>query len=218
MIKFNLKQRSKMERRKDAQHFSIFASSHFSFNCGYTLLFAMIVASVVLAIGVSLLTISRKEFILSSSATESSAAFYAADSGINCAEYWNVGTEFGTSTANVQNPSPVKCAEVPGLSNVTVSGFSSDDKQITISLPDGVQSPQYEFTFNTPFSIDGTIIKSCARVTVDKYYAPNPGLGGVMYPYTTITSYGYNIGWDINKKDCSSQSPRKVERAIQVTY
>jgi len=56
---------------------------------GYTLLFAMIVASIVLALGVSLLTISRKEFVLSSNATQSTDAFYAADSGVGCAEYWD---------------------------------------------------------------------------------------------------------------------------------
>ena len=56
---------------------------------GYTLLFAVIVASVTLAIGVSILTISKKEFLLSSAARESSISFYVADACFECAMYQN---------------------------------------------------------------------------------------------------------------------------------
>src|ERR1035441_7931257 len=69
------------------------------YSSGYTLLFAMIVASVVLAIGVSILTVSRKEFVLSSSATHSTNSFYAADSGIGCAEYWDNSSSENFSTS-----------------------------------------------------------------------------------------------------------------------
>ena len=212
MIKFKSKKQKAKSKNEEKSNLSIF-NFQFSISGGYTLLFAMIVASVVLAIGVSLLTISRKEFVLSSSATNSSASFYAADSGINCAEYWNnSGDEFGTSSLS---RSPIFCSNVQGVSAATVSGSNN---VTSITLPTGALSPAYEFTFNTPFSIDGTTVQGCARVTVDKYYAPNPSLGGVMYPYTTITSYGYTLGWNSNTKDCTTQSPRKVERAIQVTY
>src|ERR1035437_10536091 len=83
---------------------------------GYTLLFAMIVASIVLSLCVSILTISRKEFALSSSATQSTNSFYAADSGIGCAEYWagdNVIGEFATDTPNVNNPHRIQCTNGP---------------------------------------------------------------------------------------------------------
>lgn len=82
---------------------------------GYTLLFAVIVASVTLAIGVSILTISKKEFLLSSAARESSISFYAADAGFECAMYqdgqglftqanyqrdWDCGMGHGNITAS----------------------------------------------------------------------------------------------------------------------
>ena len=58
----------------------------------------------------------------------------------------------------------------------------------------------YEFTFYVPFSTDGTPTnKSCAAVTVERYYHINNNLGGIEYPYTDITSAGYNIGYNRSK-------------------
>ena len=51
---------------------------------GYTLLFAVLVASLVLGVAVFILSISRKQYILSSTARNSMYALYAADSGLEC--------------------------------------------------------------------------------------------------------------------------------------
>ena len=206
----NTKQRSKKEGKKDTKNLSIFPSFHLSFNRGYTLLFAMIVASIVLALGVSLLTISRKEFILSSSATQSTNAFYAADSGIGCAEYWDSGNEFATDTP----PLSITCSYADANNQSHIVATSTGG----VTYPNETSDPTYTFTFYTPFSTDGTNNKSCAAVTVDKYYVSYPGSLTVIWPTTTITSRGYNIGWNSGPGDCSTPSPKKLERAIQVTY
>jgi len=57
------------------------------FSNGYTLLFAVLVAALVLAIGISILNISKKEFILATSSRDSSQAFYSADAAIECGVY-----------------------------------------------------------------------------------------------------------------------------------
>jgi len=196
---------------------------------GYTLLFAMIVASIVLALGVSLLTISRKEFILSSSATQSTNAFYAADSGLGCAEYWNANGAFATSSS----ASPVECAYVlkSGLYDLVnvPSAKSGPLASASVSLPVTgiVANSIYEYAINVPFSTDGTSNLSCANIIVDKYIAPSSYLGGSNYSYTTITSAGYNIGWNGTVQDasagqsngaCSSPSPKKVNRTVQLTF
>jgi hypothetical protein len=200
-----------------------------STSSGYTLLFAMIVASIVLAIGVSLLTISRKEFDLSSSATQSSNAFYAADSGIGCAEYWDNNSEF---TIPASSASSIICS-LDGTSipvNVCVSGGSACTGDISISpnppsnQADPGQGQTYEFTFYVPFSTDGTSNKSCAAVDVKKYSHTDPDLGNAEHIYTDITSAGYNIGYNSNDSannhisDCSNASPKKVNRTIELTY
>lgn len=55
---------------------------------GFALLLAMIVSSVVLAIGVSILNISINQINLSATARESEFAFQAAHAGVDCMTYW----------------------------------------------------------------------------------------------------------------------------------
>ncbi len=69
-------------------------------NKGYTLLFAVLVSSLVLAIGISILNVSKKEFLLASSARESVTAFYAADTGIECAAFHDDSARDRFSSSN----------------------------------------------------------------------------------------------------------------------
>lgn len=56
---------------------------------GVVLFIALTVASLVLAIGVGILNVMTKEVILGSLSTRSRQAFYAADSGVECAMFWD---------------------------------------------------------------------------------------------------------------------------------
>ena len=72
-------------------------------NEGFALLIAVLVSGIVLAIGVSVLNITLKDFILSNIARDSEIAFYAANAGMECALYWdesdrNVFVDGGTVT------------------------------------------------------------------------------------------------------------------------
>ncbi|MBI2618266.1 hypothetical protein HYW58_02325, partial [Candidatus Kaiserbacteria bacterium] len=74
---------------------------------GFTLLIAVLVAGVLLAIGLAIFNIAIKELLLSSSGRDSQFAFYAADSGTECALFWEQKQNgFSTST-----PSAVTCNE-----------------------------------------------------------------------------------------------------------
>jgi hypothetical protein len=57
---------------------------------GFTLLLAALVASLVLSLGVSIFTIARKSILLSTMGRDSQYAFYAADTGAECALYWDL--------------------------------------------------------------------------------------------------------------------------------
>ncbi len=70
-------------------------------NRGYTLLFSVLVSSLVLAIGISILNISKKEFLLATSARDSAAAFYAADGGL---EYMLYQIDLGFYPENYPDP------------------------------------------------------------------------------------------------------------------
>ncbi len=162
-------------------------------NRGYTLLFAVLVSSIVLSVGISILTISKKEFLLSSSARESISAFYAADSGLECALYHSDNTSVFSTTTNSTVNLSLGCMGVnPIVANV-VSG-----------------SDTYNFTFD--LKTQNVDSNACAVVKV----SVEDLLNG--YVKTTILSKGYNLGWDDSIKKCNSPSPRRVERAIEYTY
>ena len=64
-------------------------SKHFFPQKGFAILYAVLVASLLLAIGLAIFNLTIKELLLSSSARESQFAFYAADTGDECALYWD---------------------------------------------------------------------------------------------------------------------------------
>ncbi|MDQ5893202.1 MAG: hypothetical protein QG640_213 [Patescibacteria group bacterium] len=158
---------------------------------GYTLLFAVLVSSIVLSIGISILTISRKEFLLSASARDSTSAFYAADSGLECAAYHDgAGDYFSTTTPDVVS---ISCAEYSPTESWTFDLLADDGGLFVFSMPLGTSG-------------------SCAVVSVEKYFDDDD------IATTRIISRGYNVGWDDVAKSCSEPSSRRVERALQLTY
>lgn len=71
---------------------------------GFTLMLATLIASVVLALGTSIFTLAQKELTLSSVGRDSQFAFYAADTGAECALYWDMRFQlFPTSTPLAKN-------------------------------------------------------------------------------------------------------------------
>ena len=56
---------------------------------GFTLLIAILMSTVAVTLGVSLIDIAYKQVILASTAKQSQIGFYAADSALECALYWD---------------------------------------------------------------------------------------------------------------------------------
>jgi hypothetical protein len=65
-------------------------ASHHHNERGFTILLAALIASLVLALGISIFTIAQKQLILSSIGRNSQFAFYAADTAAECALYWDL--------------------------------------------------------------------------------------------------------------------------------
>ncbi len=156
---------------------------------GFAMLFAVLVSSIILAIGLSIFNLTIKELTLSSSGRESQVAFYAADTGAECALYWNFQSAvsiFRPPSASSTTPSPntQDCigTQLGGLSG-TISGATTT------------------YVFTLPMAI-GT---GCARVTVKK----GDTASGIVN--TVIDSRGYNI-------NCDSDDDDKVERGIRVVF
>src|SRR3989344_1683665 len=74
-------------------------------NKGFTLFVAMIVTSTLLLISMGIVNLAVREVFISASGRDSQQAFYAADTGLECALYWDVQnpstgqSAFATSTS-----------------------------------------------------------------------------------------------------------------------
>lgn len=170
---------------------------------GYTLLFAVLISALVLGVGVSILNIARKELLLNSSARESQYAFYAADTGYECAVYWDSQGAFASSSPF----GTIKCG------TITSTPTSVASSTVTPSGPSGISGNAYVYTFSVP--IAG---KACAIVKVTKDYQPVASLNNAYAATTEIFSRGYNVGWNPTSYDCSTANTSKVERALLVSY
>ena len=169
---------------------------------GYTLLFAVIVSVLVLSIATFILSVSRKQAILSSSARDSIYAFYAADSGLECA-LENIAV-LATSSPSAT----IQCGAgtfnvIPPQGDASVAGTS------TFYMFTG--TGQFNGSITDPNSQSGAA--SCASTTVSYAISYVPATSTTI----TIETRGYNIGWKNSTHDCSYTGPRKVERAIRYT-
>ena len=173
---------------------------------GYTLLFSIIVASVVLSIAAFILSISRKQFILSAAARDSMVAIYAADSGIQCAlkAFYNSKLSVGSGAAVITcNGNPEAKAFYKGYD-------STDDSLNTY----GFKTDSGEKFYITERPIKLTLPgETCALVTV----AQGKVQGATeLENRTFIISRGYNLGNSWPCVETAPANPRAIERAIKL--
>ncbi|MEA2715548.1 MAG: hypothetical protein QOG91_576 [Candidatus Parcubacteria bacterium] len=173
---------------------------------GYALLFAVIVSAVVLSVAAFIVSVSRKQFILASTARDSLVAIYAADSGIQCAvEAYYKGTLATTSSS----------VTIPCNGADVVSAFNPVNFGDITGL--GIGSSIYRDFYQTPAIKIGLPNHVCAAVTVtDGYY--DDVKNGKPVHMTVIESRGYNIGGTASGESCPDNNPREIERAIRLVY
>lgn len=158
---------------------------------GFTLLFAVLASSLLLAVGLAIFNVALKESILSSAAKDSQLAFYAADTGVECALYWDLrpnppGSAFDPTAVS----SSITCAGNPPISTGSQTVPTDPPQRSRIGgAPTSI--------FFLDFSPSAT---SCAIVSVDKSVPPQ----------TIIESRGFDR--------CQAGSTRRVERAIRTLY
>ncbi len=100
-------------------------------NKGFTIFIAMIIMATLLLISSSVVSLAVKQATLASAGRSSQAAFYAADSGIECALYWDVNNPNGEQSAfSITETSPITCN---GSATQTVGG--QDESEFEIDFP-----------------------------------------------------------------------------------
>lgn len=158
---------------------------------GFVMLFSVLISSLLVVIGLSILNLTLKELTISTSGRESQIAFYAANSGIECALYWDLnlkGNWSRSAFASTADPIEIDSAKsVPAVCNgVTVN---SDTSATTI----------FRFYVNNQSGNE-----PCVDVIVKKI--PDSPTTNKMT--TIIESRGVNICDDVG---------RRTERGLEAT-
>jgi hypothetical protein len=185
---------------------------------GFALLFSILVSVMVLAVGTSIINIALKQVILSGAGRESQFAFYAANTGLECALFWDLNG----SNLNEDTGVPEYVFPPAGQPGVRIPDFGSLECSGTnIATGESIHAGQ-EYTSDwviegdsTTFRIavsnnieDTSNILYCAEVTVAKRLVSN---GDTSDAYTRITSQGLNT--------CDPEGDnRAVQRGIVLEY
>jgi len=156
---------------------------------GVTLYIAIVVTSALLLVSFAIADTTLKQAALASINRDSHIAFFAADTGIECALYWDLKNASGGSAFSTSSPSTISC-------NGDSSNVNNQNIHPVLNL-------NQNFSGTSTFQINFLPETYCAKVSVGKFYN-----GGTLN--TTIESKGYN--------SCDSNNPRRVERAVRVSY
>ncbi|MDE2213034.1 MAG: hypothetical protein KGJ34_00665 [Patescibacteria group bacterium] len=167
---------------------------HYQSKCsrGFVTLFAVLIASLLLAVGFVIFDITFKEISFSTVVLDSNFALYAADTGIECALYWDLKYP-GTANYNSGSVFATSSGSTPPSSGVSCNGEDIAAAPWTID-----ESP---LSATTTFTITFNPESYCSIVTVAKSGSP---------VQTTVVSAGYNT--------CASSASNRIERALQANY
>ena len=178
---------------------------------GFVILFSILVSTIILLMSAGIFRIAQKESVLSSYSRESQVAFYAADSGLECALYWDISRQISETKFRVY--------DVDGtVTNFNCGTDASGDSQTIPSTKYGVVGGQYAHAFGFRYAnLDADA--GCSFVFVEKN---NPVLLDPANPETSlstvetrVTAVGYNA---CNGNIPDIDDPTLLERRLTVQY
>lgn len=160
---------------------------------GFTLLFAMLIGSLLLAIGLSIFSLVFRELGLATITRDSSTALFAADAGAECALYWEFQGEKADGSIMFD---PEDTSQVD---------ISCSDEAVTITnISQTLATTTWAFNFSVGEVSAGR--ESCAEVSIEKNRATYR---------TIIQSSGRNEGGETG---ACTPSNRTVERTLEYRF
>lgn len=143
---------------------------------GFALLMTLIVVSIVISVGLSILDLSIKQIRLSTNAKDSEVAFHAANAGMECARFWRRDQSLEMETG--QTVSPVCFGE---------NTDSYEHNEITAGVAGDGEVFQYEYEFTW-----GGVEPRCTQINT--WVASTTALGtGVTTTGMTTLVPGYPV-------------------------
>ncbi len=155
---------------------------------GFVALFTVLIAGIILTMAIGIANVTYKELVLSSEARDANIAFFAADTGAECALYWDIGNN--TNVFYTGQLNPIYC----------------NDQTISFSTP---SLDMYMFEF-------APTLDTCAVVSVNKNFPID--VNGVSVSHTRITSRGFTAQCTGDGSFQPVLSPKSIERSVRATY
>jgi len=127
-------------------------NTHFQDKRGITIYIAVTITAALILVSFSIINITLKQISLSSAGRDSQAAFYAADSGIECALFWNL--------RNPTNPGFSAFDPVSPVQNI-----NCNNTPISVSRTGATST--FTMTFAEPYCAIVTVAKVLASTTIE---------------------------------------------------
>ena len=148
---------------------------------GFALLMTLIVVTVVISIGLSVLDLSIKQIRLSTNARDSEIAFHAANAGMECARFWR---RSGSDEMETGQSFPISC-------------FSNTVTPTPVEVMNTADGEVYRYDYALSW---GEFAPRCSQITT--LVASSSVLGsGLVIPNMTTLVPGYPGG---NTKTCEA--------------
>ena len=171
---------------------------------GVALFIALVISAIVLTVGIGILTTVFKEIRFSAFGKESAEAFYAADTGLECALYWDFHE-----------------AEEDRPFFATSSDSSLPTSAFAWCIDDAVDGPDGEKLAD----MNWNVVKdsNSATTTFMLRYPPNvanqdaPCIDVTVIKYMDVAVQKTKIE-SVGRSSCNTNDPRRVERAVRVAY
>jgi len=172
---------------------------------GFTLFFAILVGALALAVGLAIFDLALRELVLSNVATQSQYAVYAADTGAECALYWDTKCTLGAcvGASGFATSSNTNGGTFPPATGIVCNGQDVAATALAASTwPASSNSTAATSSFRVYVSNQSQLsaTTTCAIVSISKSGSPS---------ITNIISHGYNT--------CTG-GPLQIERVLQVSY
>lgn len=166
---------------------------------GFTLLFAVLVSTLVLAVGASIISMALRQVVLSGVGRDSQFAFYASNTGIECALYWDLNStvDFATSSDSDQEVN-IRCANSDITTEEVADGGGDAQTKFRIEFNDVGNNSEIN-NVNVTYCVDVYVKKTIRDVS-----------GEQKRMLTSILARGYNT--------CDPENPRRIERGLELNY
>lgn len=182
-------------------------------NKGFSLLFAVFISTLVLVVGASIISVSLRQLKLSGLARDSQFAFYAANTGIECAMYWDLRESYANDpvfiSSNSQTPRDSSAPDAGAITCARLFFIDEDadncddpiDENNTWCVDSDAEEATSYFRLKEFQDVD-----YCVDVLVkkEKITIPKERIK------TTIEARGYNT--------CDNSNPNRLERGLRVIY